>query len=155
MMSKGITKKDFSYLFNGTEFQEEDVYINNVKVREGNVTCQNGYIHIMEGVPEPLPNMAGYLRTNRNTSLFSKLMDRYSAPFYQSSLPILTRICTTSMLTRIFIRYWPEGTPYMDGVIFFSSADGNSLTSYNGSEVDGVLKFDPSRNDYAEGISIL
>ncbi len=43
----------------------------------------------------------------------------------------------------------------MDGVIFFSSADGNSLTSYNGSEVDGVLKFDPSRNDYAEGISIL
>ena len=81
MMSKGITKKDFSYLFNGTEFQEEDVYINNVKVREGNVTCQNGYIHIMEGVPEPLPNMAGYLRTNGNTSLFSKLMDRYSAPF--------------------------------------------------------------------------
>ena len=55
--------------------------INNVKVREGNVTCQNGYIHIMEGVPEPLPNMAGYLRTNGNTSLFSKLMDRYSAPF--------------------------------------------------------------------------
>ena len=88
-------------------------------MREGNVTCQNGYIHIMEGVPEPLPNMAGYLRTNGNTSLFSKLMDRYSAPFvsvlltnsYKDLHDLYAKPESLSGIGR-------EGTPYMDGVIF-------------------------------------
>lgn len=151
MMSKGITKKDFSYLFNGTEFQEEDVYINNVKVREGNVTCQNGYIHIMEGVPEPLPNMAGYLRTNGNTSLFSKLMDRYSAPFVSVLLTNSYKDLHDLYANQNLYPVLAGGDSIYGRRYFFSSADGNSLTSYNGSEVDGVLKFDPSRNDYAEG----
>lgn len=151
MMSKGITKSDFSYLFNGTEFQEDDVYINNVKVREGNVTCQNGYIHVMDGVPEPLPNMAAYLRNNGNTKLFSKLLDRYSAPFKDVGT---TYGYQTLQETYAGQNLYPDlagGEEVYRRRYFFSSADGNSLTSYNGSEVNGVLKFDPSQNDYAEG----
>lgn len=151
MMSKGITKSDFSYLFNGTEFQEDDVYINNVKVREGNVACQNGYVHIMEGVPAPLPNMAAYLRTNENTKIFSKLLDRYSAPFedYVTEAGYLT-LQETYAGQNLYPALAGGERIYNRGY-FFSSADGNSRTSFNGVEVNGLLKFDPSQNDYAEG----
>lgn len=153
MMTQGMTKSDFSYLFNGTEFQEDDVYINNVRVREGNVTCQNGYIHIMDGVPAPLPNMAEYLRTNGSTNLFSKLVDRFSAPFSATSLS----------KNYIYLRDYYAGQnlyPALTGGdsiyvrrYFYSSADGTSMTTSNdGTEVstDACLKFDPSMHNYAE-----
>lgn len=151
MMSKGITKSDFSYLFNGTEFHEDDVYINNVKVREPNVTCQNGYIHIMDGVPDPLPNMAAYLRSCGDTKLFSKLLDRYSAPFIEYSV--------SNGYEQLQETYAEQGLypPLVGGEnvylrrYFYSSADGSGLTSFGGQEVKGLLKFDPSQNDYAEG----
>lgn len=150
MLAKGITKKDFSYLFGGKDFQEEDVYINNVRVKEGNVTCQNGYIHIMETPALPLPNMADYVRTNGDTRVFSKLLDRYSAPFTAQSI--------SNAYGQLNKTYGPGVYPFLIGGdsiyerrYFHNSATGSSLTSYEGKEVKGVLKFDPSLNSYAEG----
>lgn len=151
MMSKGITKSDFSYLFGGSEFHEDDVYINNVKVREGNVTCQNGYIHVMDGVPATLPDMAEYLRQNTSTSLFSKLLDRYSAPFASKEV---TEGYQNLAKTYAGMGLYPAlagGDSVYTRRYFYSSADGNALTSWQGQEVKGLLKFDPSQHDYAEG----
>lgn len=153
MMTQGMTKSDFSYLFNGTEFQESDVYINNVKVLEGNVTCQNGYIHIMDGVPAPLPNMAEYLRTNGNTNLFSKLIDRFSAPFPDAELTSEYQYLVDTYAGQNLYPALAGGDSIYVRRYFYSSADGTSLTtSHDGTEVgtDACLKFDPSLNDYAE-----
>lgn len=151
MLSKGITKSDFSYLFGGKDFQEEDVYINNVKVREGNVTCQNGYIHIMDGVPAPLPNMADYLHSNGNTSIFSKLIDRFSAPFVSHSLAAEYNYLKETYAGQNLYPPLAGGDSVYVRQYFYSSADGDAMTSYGGKEVKGVLKFDPSKHDYAEG----
>ncbi len=151
MMSKGITKSDFSYLFGGKEFQEEDVYINNVKVREGNVTCQNGYIHIMDGLAAPLPNMAEYLRDNGSTSIFSKMMDRYSAPFVSRSITEEYEYLNETYAGQNLYPALAGGDSIYERKYFYSSASGDALTSFNGKEVKGLLKFDPAQNDYAEG----
>ena len=150
MSSQGITKSDFSYLFNGTEFQEDDVYINNVRVREGNVTCQNGYIHIMDGVPAPLPNMAEYLRTNGSTKLFSKLVDRFSAPFSAPSMSASYAYLRDYYAGQNLYPALAGGDSIYERRYFYSSADGSSLTSYRGKQVDAYLKYDPSMNNYAE-----
>lgn len=151
MMTKDITKSDFSYLFNGAEFHEEDVYINNVKVREGNVTCQNGYIHIMDGVPAPLPNMAAYLRTNPDTKIFSKLIDRYSAPSRDRNREVGYAELQERYAGQNLYPALAGGDEVYNRRYFFSSADGSSWTNFNGTEVRGTLKFDPSQNDYQEG----
>jgi len=150
MLAKGVTKNDFSYLFNGKDFQEEDVYINNVKVKEGNVTCQNGYIHIMEAPALPLPNMADYMRTNGSTRVFSKLLDRYSAPFTASNLSVAYGQLNKTYGSDVY-PLLAGGDSIYERCYFHQSATGSSLTSYEGKEVKGVLKFDPSQNSYAEG----
>lgn len=152
MMAKGITKSDFSYLFGGKEFQEKDVYINNVKVREGNVTCQNGYIHIMDGLAMPLPNMAEYLRNNANTTLFSKLIDRYSAPFVDHAVSAAYKQLKETYAEKNLYPELAGGDSLYVRAYFYKSASGDALTSYNGKEVKGLLKFNPAQHDYAEGL---
>lgn len=154
MMTQGITKSDFSYLFNGTDFQEDDVYINNVRVREGNVTCQNGYIHIMDDVPAPLPNMAEYLRTNGNTKLFSKLIDRFSAPFADAGMTAAYAYYQNYYAGQNLYPALLGGDSIYVRRYFYSSADGSNFTSFNGKQVDATLKFDPSQNDYAEADNV-
>ena len=149
MMTKGITKSDFSYLFNGAQFQEDDVYINNVKVREGNVTCQNGYIHIMDDVPTPLPNMAEYIQKNGSTKLFGKFLDRFSAPFVNHGLALSYRLLKENYQGQNFYSDLIGGDSIYQKRYFWS--DGLSgLTQYGDSTVSSYLKFDPGQNDFVD-----
>lgn len=46
------------------------------------ITCQNGYIHILEEVPEQLKSMAEIINSKPQFSIFSELLDRYSYPYF-------------------------------------------------------------------------
>ena len=151
MMTKGMTAEDFSYLFGGRQFNTDDVYINNVKVREGNVTCQNGYLNVMDGVPAPLPNMATYLHTNGNTNLFSKLIDRFSTVSSARSV--------AEGYKQLGQRYQENGlySPLAGGDsvyvrrYFYKGVTGDGFDTNNGVTVDATLRLDPSMHDYAQG----
>lgn len=149
MQTRGITKSDFSYLFNGTTFHEEDVYINNIKVEEGNITCQNGYIHKMSDVSVPLKNMAEYIRTNENTSLFSKFVDRYS-------IPVMVNTYTNEY--KALLEYY-AGQNLFDDLVgndsiyvkkHFWSNGTEGLTHLGDSVTNAFLRFDPGSNSYVE-----
>ena len=88
MLNNNITTKadasginDFKII---TGSQSEDacdtVFIFDNKVIEGNVTCQNGYIHQLENVLVPPGNMAQLLRESSNTSYFSHMLEFLSVP---------------------------------------------------------------------------
>ncbi len=55
-------------------------YINGIKVVEQDVTCQNGYIHVLEDVPQSLTNMAEVIASKPQFSIFNELLDRFSFP---------------------------------------------------------------------------
>ncbi|MBQ8059895.1 MAG: fasciclin domain-containing protein [Prevotella sp.] len=80
---------DFSVI-TGHEYSDGDAYIFRHKVIKDNVTCQNGYIHQLDGVLEPPGNMAQMLRedaqSGTGTSLFSRMLDYYCAPFYDEKV---------------------------------------------------------------------
>ncbi len=81
---------DFS-IITGTTYEEGAAFVFDKAVMKqrnndtyGNVTCQNGYIHQVNGVLVPPGNIAQMLRNQEDTKYFSRMLDYFSAPFYAS-----------------------------------------------------------------------
>ncbi len=95
---KNITKDDVAFILNKDEsWTENRSYIYGNRVLTQDVTCLNGYYHILDEVLLTPPNMAEVLRQNgtdgaynkdKNTSTkyFSLLLERFSAPYYDANL---------------------------------------------------------------------
>ncbi len=81
LMSANISDNDF-YLITGEEREEDDAFVFNNKVIQRDITCKNGYIHVLENVLLPRMNMAQQLMENEKTQTFSRLLERFSAPYY-------------------------------------------------------------------------
>jgi uncharacterized surface protein with fasciclin (FAS1) repeats len=137
LKSAGIENGDFS-LITGVERNTNDAHIFSIKVKERDITCKNGYIHVLEKVLIPPVNVAEYLKTNPNSRIFSDLLDRFCAPYYNAS--------QTSAYNQIH----PENP--VDSIyekIYFSNYLGR--TRYpNGSLIrtDLLLPINPGRNEY-------
>lgn len=74
---------DFAVI-TGTEYNDSanTAYIFRNLITHPDVTCKNGYIHQMEDVIVPPGNMAELIRTNGESNIFSRMLDRFSAPYY-------------------------------------------------------------------------
>lgn len=132
-----ISDADFS-LITGVERTTNDAHIFNVKVKERDITCKNGYVHVLEKVLIPPVNVAEYLKTNSSSRIFSDLLDRFCAPYYNSAQ------------TNAYNQIHPENP--IDSIyekIYFSDYQGQ--TRYpNGSQIrtELLLPFNPGRNEY-------
>lgn len=89
MLTNDITTtgsgSDFSILM-GEDYDGSSTYIFRNKVIAADVTCQNGYIHQVENVLTPPGNMAQLLKKDSETTLFSRMLDRFAVPYYSSSV---------------------------------------------------------------------
>lgn len=85
MGETSITDEDFE-TFAGTTREPTDAHIYGSKVIAQDQTCLNGYVDKLDRVLISPSNMAEMIRTNGKTNLFSHLLDRFSAPFYNASL---------------------------------------------------------------------
>lgn len=94
MKEEDITHGDVSFVLNldGTANAWTDAdtqnrsYMYNAQVLEQDVTCLNGYYHVLDKVLVTPQNMAEEIRRCSKTSLFSAMLDRYSAPYYDMTL---------------------------------------------------------------------
>ena len=93
-------ESDFAIL-TGTPFTEGTAYIFNNRVVKSDITCQNGYIHQMEDVLVPPGNMGQVLRRHSNTKLYSRILDYFSAPYYDETTTITTGRWLTTSLKKI------------------------------------------------------
>lgn len=132
-----ISDADFS-LITGVERTTNDAHIFSIKVKERDITCKNGYVHVLEKVLIPPINIAEYLKTNPSSRIFSDLLDRFCAPYYNSAQ------------TNAYNQIHPENP--IDSIfekIYFSDFQGQ--TRYpNGSQIrtELLLPFNPGRNEY-------
>ncbi len=133
----GISNSDFR-LITGVDREDNDAHIFSVRVKERDITCKNGYVHVLEKVLIPPVNVAEYLKTNPNTTIFSKLLDRFCAPYYSSSqTSAYNQINPESPVDSIFEK------------IYFS-AYGGQMRYPDGSQIrtELLLPFNPGRNNY-------
>lgn len=146
MATQGMTADDFSVLYNGTTFSAGDIYINGVKIKQRDIICKNGYIHVVEDVLLPMANMAEAINTASDTRIFSSLLEKFSAPYYNASYtnevkdyydgstplrPLLSGVDS------VFVKgYFNERT-------HTTGPNGESLSSY------GMLYYDPAEASYS------
>ncbi len=71
---------DFSVI-TGAPYEDGAAYIFRNPVTHGDLTCLNGYIQQMRDVIVPPGNMAQVIRESGGTSYFSRILDRFSAPY--------------------------------------------------------------------------
>ena len=135
MNEKKIKHSDISFLLNldGTDKEWTDAdskkrsYVYDAEIVEQDVTCLNGYYHVLDKVLATPMNMAEVIRTNGQTNLFSILLERFSAPYYDKTLTeeykALQNITADSVYQKIYISQRsqngavtedPEGEPLGD-----------------------------------------
>ncbi len=138
MHTNQITDKDLSILTNGESNSIGDAWVNGKKVIERDITCKNGYIQKVSGVIESSANIAEILRQHPNMSLWSHLIDRYSAPYYSESAS----------------RSWHEKTGRLDSVYvlrYFSGISSQRAplqVDPDDEAVEATLSYDPGWNQY-------
>lgn len=139
MEEQGITDEDFEIIA-GRAREKNDVFIYGSKILEQDITCQNGYVDRLDRVLQAPTNMAEMIRTNGATNLFSHMLDRFSAPFYNATL-------TNSL--RQQPGYEGVDSVFEKRYLSARSQGGNALeTSPTGNRVSYYLNYDPGWNTY-------
>ncbi len=143
-----ITDNDFS-VFMGKERVTSDVHIYDARILSQDEVCENGYINVTESVLKPLPNMAELLRTNGQTRIFSHMLDRWSAPFYNSVVTwYYKNILAAKGLTwndSIFSKRYFSDMSYGHEAL---NTGPNGEQFRDAASTDVTLKFDPGWNAY-------
>lgn len=146
LSKNNITNEDVSFLAgsifgDGSLRERNDVHLFDVKIIDRDITCKNGYIHIMDKVLIPHTNMAYYIQKNPETRIFSKLLDRFCAPYYDEENTLLMKKLDENFNDSIFVKKY-----------FASNGGVNRLPDANfrplGSAVTNLLPFDPGWNSY-------
>ena len=142
LSNKQITNDDYNFLFNyKTNRQSGDASVNGVQVIRQNIKCMNGFVHETDKVMTPLPNMADIINNNKKTTVFARLLKRYSVPDYCGDEA--TRAYNANRGTDVDsvfqLRYFAKRS--QGGREF-------TVTHNQKSKSNGELKFDPGWNSY-------
>ena len=158
MAQTGMTNEDLAVISNGASRSINRSYINGhaISLNKGtwskdagktylqDITCQNGYIHILDEVPEPLPNMAEIIRQKPQFSIFSELLERFSYP------QIYNTITNPDGSRDVYYtkRYFNASLNH--GLEQYTKEDGTPVTVNNRLGTASSSKgFDPGWNQYA------
>ena len=149
MVNNNITtigeNSDFSIL-TGEAYDdtEKPAYIFNDRIINRDVTCMNGYIQQLQDVLVPPGNMAQVLRDEEETSIFSRMLDYFSAPYYDAT--------TTNLYNDWAIA---NGRPLKDSIFQIRYLSSRSQNNTLIVDPDGVtlgqgryLTYDPGWNQY-------
>ena len=168
MNEKSIKHRDVAFIVSGgansdwaegADGGENRSYIYNSKVIEQDITCLNGYIHMVDKVILTPQNMAEVLRQNglddkytedpkTSTKYFSLLLERFSAPYYDYDLTdeyrrLNINVGTDSVFQKRYIADRSQNAKISVG------PDNKSLGVYPS------LTYDPGWNQYAVSTTTL
>lgn len=143
MGEQKITDKDFATIMGRTR-EPNDVYIFGSKVLEQDITCQNGYIDVLDNVFTTPYNMAEQIRICGHANLFSHMLDRFSAPYYNASLTRAYRQLVPGVDSVFEKRYLSDRSQGDGGLTKAPDKHGGM-----GKDVGfSVLPYDPGWNTY-------
>jgi len=146
LSNKQITNEDVDFIFNIKEDattghrQPGDANVANTVIEEKNIRTANGFIQRTKDVVMPLSNMAEVIRTTPNAKIFSRLLERFSAP-YPTGDAGATRY-NNEFGTNI-------DTLYSKQYLAERSTGGGKLIRWpNNKLAKAYLTFDPGWNEY-------
>ena len=143
MLNNGITDNDFSVI-TGRPY-DGSTYIFKNKVIASDITCLNGYLNQTDGVIVPPGNLAQMLRESSDTKWFSRMLDRFCAPYYDAQTTLNyndnAKLNNTHQIDSIYQwRYFSERS--QGALALERDPQGVKLPT------DKLLRFDPGWNQY-------
>lgn len=144
MEKNNITDNDLYTISNHASESVQDAWVNGKKVISNEQTCKNGYIYVVSGVMESSPNMAELINTNSNTTIWAKLLNRFS-------VPVALGKETQQEFWRLYPEYENKDSLY--NLRYLNYSGNHELYTPTGRRDDvlnasGLLKFDPGWNQY-------
>ena len=152
MIGNNITTRgdgsDFEVI-TGSKYNDDEksAYVFRNRIVNADVTCKNGYIHQLEDVLLPPGNLAEVIRNNGNSNYFSRMLDRFCAPFYDGSL--------TGRYNDYAQAYGKQHIDSIYQMRYFSQRSQGSKAlniDPNATEVPNLLSYDPGWNAYTNGM---
>lgn len=145
MQNNNITSDDVEFLTNGEIKSNIGAFVNGKVIRENtdteilqDITCQNGYIHVLEDVALPLDNMANVIAQNPQFSIYNRLLDRFSYPHYSPTVNNeYHRQYGGDLKDSVFVRR------YFNNHLNFSFKKNDKRE-----DPSGLLPYDPGWNHY-------
>lgn len=145
MQKAKFTDEDMAILTNGQSHSTSDAWVAGKKIVERDITCKNGYIQKVDGVLENAPNMAEILRLHPQMSAWSKLIDRFSAPYYDRNKTLeYNRLYNQNVDSVFTLRYFSDARRDGASVQTYPITEGNPVEQ----PVAATLAFDPGWNQY-------
>lgn len=147
MNEKNIQPSDISFILglDGTDKAWHDnanrSFVYNAEIVDPDVTCLNGYYHVLDKVLVTPGNMAEEIRKNSDTQLFSALLDRFSAPYYDATLTEEYKALHTIEADSVFQKLYIASRGQKGNIT--SDPKGEAL----GSDIPR-LSYDPGWNAY-------
>ena len=136
LSAKGLTPADYNYFFPATPYMGFNVV--NAAVVTPNIVAENGYIHEVDKVLLPLPNIDKYLASNPQYSEFKKLFDKYLVSFILHAEATNRYKLLTGLNDNVYIKTFNAGLAY-------SPNNENYLkTQDNDGQSDGWTMFVPT-----------
>ena len=139
IVSDNITPSDFETIVGETR-EEGDAHLFNIKIIDQDITCKNGYIHVLDKVLIPRTNMADYVQNSDETTVFASILDRFCAPYYNAALTQEYKQLHDEFDDSIFVKKFYT-IPTGGGRNVYPNLQVISNTSY-------LLNFDPGWNSY-------
>jgi uncharacterized surface protein with fasciclin (FAS1) repeats len=135
-----ITNEDMDYIsgniFSGNPSRvKDDVHVFDAKVVQRDIVCKNGYVHVLSKVLLPHTNLANQIEKNSNTTIFSKLLERFAVPLYDSENTSLYKQLNNSFNDSIFVKR-------------YLATNGGTRVLPGGTLATNLLPFDPGWNSY-------
>ena len=163
--NNNITAADLKVLTNGRANSIEEAWVNGKQVVNSgdpsrkkidyDITCKNGYIHKVDGVIESSPNMAEIIRQDPSTSIWSRLLDRFSAPYYyEEGTREYDRIYNSEDSVFVLRYFSQRGFDHRTGrIVNYTNKGNDKPTDPEGNLVYAYLKYDPAWNQYIDNNS--
>lgn len=138
-----LTAEDFSILTGGLTRKPEDVHLFNTRLIKTDIVCKNGYINVLDKVLVPPMNMAQFITTNPSTKIFSKLLDRFCAPYIDEPSTLLYRQIHKGFNDTLYAK------------VYFSSIGGYKKYPQGGkptgADITNLLSYNPGWNSLNTG----
>lgn len=150
MKEKSITRSDVGFILLGDRNAWTDgdrSYIYNRQVVQQDIVCKNGYIHVLDDVLVPPSNMAETIRQTPETSYFSAMLDRFSAPYPDMTLTANYNALHELNGDTVFVKIYASDNGRYGQTV--SDPDRNPL-----SNEFPRLPYDPGWNEYSVGNSV-
>ena len=138
IVNKQLTAADYNYFYPSTPYTGFNVV--DSKVVNADIFAENGYIHEIDKVLLPLPNIDKYLASNPQYSEFKKLFDKYMVSFVLNSDATNRYRLLTGFGDNVYIKTF-------NNILAYSPNNENYLKIQdNDGQSDGYTMFVP-RND--------